>query len=90
MVELKLNIDGIDFVSLIPVLMPMVIKNKIAAKAAQLTIELKLKNMSDQEKNACVVNFLHEHKNQIIESLNEFVKNKGVKGFICNFDADIL
>ena len=90
MINLSLNVDGIDYSSLIPVLVPMVIKNKLAAKAAQFTIEAKLKTMSEREKNAFVVNFLHEHKNQIIENLNEFVKEKGVKGYICNFDADIL
>lgn len=90
MINLSLSVDKIDYSSLIPVLVPMVIKNKLAAKAAQFTIEAKLKTMSEQEKNAFVVNFLHEHKNQIIENLNEFVKDKGIKGFICNFDADIL
>ncbi len=90
MLELRLNIEGIDYSSLIPVLVPMIIKNKIAAKAATFTVEAKLKAMSEQEKNVYVLNFLHEHKNQIIENLNEFVKSKGVKGYICNFDADIL
>ena len=90
MIELKLDLTGIDYNSLIPIIVPMIIKNKLAAKAASFTIEAKLKSMSEQEKNAFVVNFLQEHKNQIIESLNELVKNKGVTGYICNFDAGII
>ncbi len=90
MINFSINVDGIDYSSLIQVLVPTVIKNKFAAKAARFTIEAKLKNMSEQEKNAYVVNFLNENKNHIIENLNEFVKNKGVKGYICNFNADIL
>ncbi len=90
MIELKLDMDGIDYASLIPVIVPMIIKNKIAAKAATLTLSSKLKTMSEQDKNAFVVGFLEEHKNRIIENLNDYVKSKGVKGYICNFDADIL
>lgn len=90
MLELKLDIDGIDYKSLIPVIIPMIIKNKIAAKAAMFAIEIKLKTMSNDEKNAFAVKFLEEHKNHIIEALNEYIKNKGITGYICNFDADII
>ncbi len=90
MIEFKIDMDGIDYNSLVNVLVPMVIKNNIAAKAAMFTINLKLKTMSENQKNAFVVNFIEEHKNQMIENLNEAIKKKGVKGYICNFDADII
>lgn len=90
MIELKLDLTGIDYNSLISAIIPMIIKNKLAAKAAQLTALSKLKNMSEQEKNIYVVKLLMEHKNHIIEKLNEYIKIKGVNGYICNFDADII
>ena len=90
MIELKLCFNGIDYNSLISVIIPMVIKNKLAAKAAQLTAASRLKKMTEQEKNAYAVKFLEEHKNLIIENLNEYVKSNGVTGYICNFAAGII
>lgn len=90
MIEFKLDLTGIDYNSLIPIIIPMIIKNKLAAKAARFTVEAKLKNKTEQDKNAFAVKFLEEHKNQIIESLNEYIKKQGVTGYICNFNAEIL
>ena len=90
MIEFKIDVDGIDYKSLIPTVVPMVIKNKIAAKAAIFTIETKLRGKTETEKNAFVVNYLQEHKNKIIEALNEKVKGTGITGYVCNFDADII
>ena len=90
MLELKLDIDGIDYNSLIKIIMPLLIKNKIAAKTATITIEMMLKTMSEREKNTYAVNFINENKNKITEILNDYAKNKGIRGNICNCEAKII
>ena len=90
MVELRLALDGIDYDTLVPMLLPMVIKNPIAAKAAMTAYKIKTANMSQSERDALAVKLLTDNKNKILTALNEKVADKGVKGYVIGFDADVL
>ena len=90
MLELRIALDGIDYDTLIPVLIPMVIKNPIAAKAAKAAYKVKTANLSQKEKDALAVKLLTDNKNKVLTTLNEKVADKGIKGYIIGFDADVL
>ena len=90
MIELHIDIDGIDFENAISVIVPLIIKNPIAAKAAQLSLLAKFKNKSQSERNMMFVNFINEHKNKIIKTTNEKVNEIGTLGYLCNISADLI
>lgn len=90
MIELRIAIDGIDYDTLIPAVLPMIIKNPIAAKAALAAYKVKTANLSQSEKDALAVKLLTDNKNKILTTLNEKVSDKGVKGYVIGFDADVL
>lgn len=90
MIEIKLDIDGIDYDTVIPVIVPMLIKNKIAAKAAISAASIVIKNKSQRERNETAVKTIKDRKNKIIELCNKELKEKGIKGYVCNIDADII
>ena len=90
MIELRLGLDGIDYDSLVPVLLPLIIKNPIAAKAALTAYKIKTANLSQKEKDALAVKLLTDNKNKVLTTLNQKVADKGVKGYIVAFDADLL
>lgn len=90
MIELHIDLDGIDYEKAIPTIVPLIIKNPLAAKAAQLALLSKFKNKSQDEKNALFVNFINEHKNKIIKTTNEKVNENGTLGYLCNVSADII
>ena len=90
MIELRIALDGIDYDTLIPKLLPMVIKNPIAAKAALTAYKLKTAKMTQREKDALAVQLLTDNKNKVLSTLNEKIADKNVKGYLLNFDADII
>ena len=90
MLELRIALDGIDYDTLIPSLVPLVIKNPIAAKAALAAYKVKTHKMTKAEKDALAVQLLTDNKNQIITKLNSKISDKGITGYIVGFDADVL
>ena len=90
MLELRIALDGIDYDTLIPTLIPMVIKNPIAAKAALTAYKMKTAKLSQAERDALAVKMLNENKNKILTVLNEKAAVKGVKGYVVGFDADVM
>lgn len=90
MIELRIALDGIDYDTLIPTLLPMIIKNPIASKAALAAYKLKTAKLSQSEKDALAVQLLTDNKNKILTTLNEKVADKGIKGYVIGFDADVM
>lgn len=90
MIQINIDIDGIDYEKAVPVIVPLIISNPIAAKAAQLALLTKFKNKSQSERNAMFVNFINEHKNKIIKTCNEKVNENGTLGYLCNVSADMI
>jgi len=90
MLELRIALDNIDYDTLIPTVLPMIIKNPIAAKAALAAYKLKTANLSQSERDALAAKLLTDNKNKILTVLNEKVSEKGIKGYITGFDADVL
>ena len=90
MIELRIALDGIDYDTLIPTLLPLVIKNPIATQAALTAYKFRTAKMTQREKDAVVVQLLSDNKNKILSTLNEKVSDKGIKGYLLNFDADII
>ena len=90
MMELRLDFDGLDYEAILPLLAPLAIKNPAAAKVATLGFQLKTKGMSKAEKDAYVARLLSENKNKIISALNGVLAEKGISGYVANFDADLL
>ncbi len=88
MLEFKITVSDLDYDILIPSLIPMLIKNKIAAKAAQLAIMTKIKNMNQQERDAYVASFLSEHKGKILDGAASMLDKKGIKGNIKAFEVN--
>ncbi len=80
MLEFKIDISDLDYDSLIPLLVPLVIKNKIASKGAQLAVSAKIKNMSQDERDAFAASFLMEHKEKILSGVASLLDKKGIKG----------
>ena len=90
MLELKIMLDGIDYDTLMPTLIPLMIKNPIAAKAALAAYKLKTCNMSPTEKDALAAKLLTDNKGQVITKLNGKLSAKGIIGQIVDFDAKSL
>ena len=90
MLELRIALDGIDYDTLIPTLIPMMIKNPIAAKAALAAYKIKTAKLSQSERDALAVQLLTDNKNKILTTLNQKVADKGIKGYVVGFDADVL
>lgn len=90
MLELRIALDGIDYDTVIPTLIPMVIKNPIAAKAALAAYKLKASKLSQSERDALAAKILTEHKNKILTALNEKISDKGIRSYVVGFDADVL
>ena len=90
MIELRIALDGIDYDTLIPALLPMVIKNPLAAKAALAAYKIKTANLSQPERDALAVKLLTDNNNKILTTLNSKVADKGIKGYVVGFDADVL
>ena len=90
MLELRIALDGIDYDTLIPTVLPLIIKNPIAAKAALVAYKAKTANLSQSKRDALAVKLLTDNKNKILSTLNEKVADKGIKGYVVGFDADVL
>ena len=90
MLELRIALDGIDYDTLIPTLIPMMIKNPIAAKAALAAYKIKTAKLSQSERDALAVQLLTDNKNKILTTLNQKVADKGIKVYVVGFDADVL
>lgn len=90
MIELRIALDGINYDTLIPKLIPIAIKNPIAAKAALAAYKLKASKLSQKEKDALAVKLLTDNKNKILTTLNGKITEKGIIGYILGFDADLI
>lgn len=90
MIELKLALEQLDYDALVPKLIPLIIKNPIASKAALTAYRAKTKNMSQKEKDAFAARLLSDNKNKIMTALNSKISENGIVGYIVGFDADIL
>lgn len=90
MIEIKLNFDKADYDTIIPVVAELFIKNPIARKGAILALKTKIKNKTQSERDAILVNFINEHKNKILEGANKKATEAGMVGYLCNIDASIL
>ena len=90
MIELRIAVDGIDYDSLVPMLLPMIIKNPIAAKTALAAYKIKTANLSQKEKDALAVKLLTDNKNKILTTLNGKISDQGVNGYVIGFDADLM
>lgn len=90
MLELRIDIDQTDYDTLIPMLIPLLIKNPIAAKTALAGYKLKTMGMTQKDKDAFAAKMLSDNKNKIITTLNSKISEKGVKGYVVGFDADVL
>ena len=90
MLELRIALDGIDYDTLIPMIIPVIIKNPIAAKGALAAYKLKTKNMPQNERDALAAKLLSDNKDKILAVLNSKIADKGVKGYVVGFDADLL
>ena len=87
MIELKFTLDNIDYETLLPIIIPIVIKNPLASKAALVAARAKLKNMSPSERDIYVSNLLSGNKDRILSALNAKVAAKGIKGEITSLSA---
>lgn len=90
MIELRIDIDQIDYDTVIPTLLPKVIKNPIASKAAMVGYKAKTKNMTKEEKDAFAAKILSDNKNSILTALNSKLSDNGIRGYVVGFDADII
>ena len=88
MLEFKICISDLDYDSLIPILIPMVIKNKIAAKGAQFAASAKIKNMSQDERDAFAASFLTEHKDKILSGVASLLEKKGISGSVRSIEVN--
>ncbi len=87
MLELKISLDNVDYLSVVRSLVPLVVKNKLMASAAVTAANMKMRSMSKAEQEQYVASFLTDHKEKIKELLNSAVKNKGIVGEINDFGA---
>ena len=89
MIELRITLDEIDYDTLIPTLIPILIKNPIAAKAALVAYKLKTAKLPQNERDVLAVQLLNDNKNKIVTKLSEKAANKGIKCSIVDFDASV-
>lgn len=90
MIELKIALEQVDYDSLVPKLIQMIVKNPVTAKASLLAYKAKTKNMTQKEKDAFASKLLSDNKNKIMTALNSKISESGIVGYIVGFDADML
>ncbi len=88
MLELKISLENVDYMTVIKSLIPLVIKNKLMAGAAVTAANMKLRSMSQAEQEKFVADFLSDHEEKVKELLNSAVKNKGINGNVSDFSAE--
>ncbi len=88
MLELKLSLENVDYMSLIKTVIPLVVKNKFMATAAITAANLKMRSMSANEREAFVASLLADNKEKIKELINSAAKNKGISGNASDFSAE--
>ncbi len=90
MLELKITLENVDYITVVRSLIPLVVKNKLMAGAAITAANMKMRSMTKEEQESYVASFLTDHRGKIIELLNNTVKNKGIVGEISDFGAQYL
>ena len=90
MIEIRINFDKADYDTVIPAVAELFIKNPIARKAAIIALKSKIKNKTQSERDAILVNFINENKSKILEKANCKAKDIGIVGYLCNIDASLL
>ncbi len=90
MLELKISLDNVDYMTVVRAIIPLVVKNKLMAGAAITAANIKMRAMSRSEQEKYAAAFLTDHKDKIKELLNSTAKNKGISGEIIDFGAQSL
>ena len=90
MVEISIAFDRVDYDAIIPLAVSAFIKNPIAAKAATLALKSKIRNKTQSEADAILVNFINEHKSKLLDTVNRKVKDEGIRGYMLNINANII
>ena len=90
MLDINITLDNVDYHALIPIVVSAFIKNPVAAKAAVLALNSKIKNKTQAQADAILVNFINEHKNKIIDTVNKRASNEGINGYLININANII
>ncbi len=88
MLELKISLENVDYMTVVRSIIPLVIKNKLMAGAAVTAANIKMRSMSKSEQEKYAASFLTDHKEKIKELLNSAAKNKGIIGTISDFGAE--
>ena len=86
MIKLELTIDEINYKTLIPKLVPLIIKNKLASKTAQFAVSAKLNSLNDSERDKFVASFLNDHQDKILEKINSIAAEKGIDAVITDLN----
>ena len=88
MLELRISLDGVDYDTLIPKIIPFIIKNPLAAKAVLSAYKIKTHNMTQSEKDAFAAQLLNDNRNKIIDKLQLKLSDNGIKDSKIQFEAD--
>lgn len=71
MLNLSVTIDNISYESVIDQFFPLLIKNKLMLKSAQIAAKSIMKNKTQAEQDEFVANFITSHKEKILAYLSD-------------------
>ena len=76
MIELRLTVDNIDYDELFSVIIPHLVKNKLAERTIRSAISAKFASMSEAEKDAAAAEFLNDNASKITDIINEYASSQ--------------
>ena len=76
MIELRLTVDKLNYNELFDVIIPLLVKNKLAEKTLKAAITVKFASMSEAEKDAAAAEFLSSNSTKITEMINGYLSNQ--------------
>ena len=76
MIELNLKIDQLNYDELINVIIPHLVKNKLAEKALKTAISAKFSSMNESEKNTAAVSLINDNSSKITAIINEYISKQ--------------
>lgn len=86
MLNLNVTVDNIEYEKVIDILFPVIFKNKIALKSAQIAAKAVLGGKTRQEQDEFVADFINKHKSKILAYIASKTEKFNLNLEITSFD----
>ena len=89
MIDIRLAADRIDYEKAIKLLLPLIFSSRIACKAAEHKLLCKLKGKTQEERDVMLVEFINEHRSNVIKTVNVRLTETGDIARLYDVSAEI-